>query len=702
MCASYAALPALARRRANASVLATIIAAAALDASTGLAQRRRGFDALASGARAAPAPAPANLLAPLLDRCDAGSEFDQRRCRQSRSARQRDALRGVYASNYNPGLVTLSPYDFATHGFRLTVRGVSSGPIVRRGADEYGFLSSSPSRAGVFPERSVHEGFVTIRDTAVAEQWRSLHAGHLAVRVLFRIGAAWTDVRPGRFSVWNPRARRNAIVAGRRYGWLQQVVGVQVFDSVNDEQLLTWPPNPPPIAEDDSNASCERANRRDIRQRNPHISARALEQEVSAACSAFYGDDMDTGEAPTSEDEPAPTPEGSSPPPPQRSPAAGSPAPDAPETCNGRDDDGDELVDEELVYVPIAGTQHTTPAGAAGGGLWWATRGQGRIAISWKEGPGTPSDVLHLQLIDDEGTPIGSTLSSSAFQPSDWNAPVWTDDRFYFVGATRGYACTSPDCVTFGAAILSNGHFASTPSEIFRGESPGFTAFSAGSSRVWLLAPSSSGTTARVRSVAPSGEVTADRSLWSTAEGERIGGVTAAAAPDGGVDWIYVSRVGSATSLRLVPMTAAGIASSPPVTLAADAAITNDRGGRQVISGPSGIVAVYASSGGASLARWTAAGTPIGSPLPLWNARASCEIDSTASQVYVLCQSEGAIRFWRFSPTLTLLQGPTAVTTGLAATGGSSVVATDRGAMIISSSETSSVTWQRLGCPPLP
>lgn len=206
------------------------------------------FDDLAASATAVTNISP--LVVPFHDNCARESEFDTRRCVAERPQLQAAARgrlwRAEIPADQRMGvgaLVAVSPYDFASHCFRVSVSQITwSG--ARAGVVTDGrsvLLTTSPSRRGRFPSQPLVVRDVVIPDETAAEAWRSRNRSpeNLVVSVVFSVGEPWFErSSPEDMSSWS------------NFGVTMRVAGLQVRNRETGEVLIETLAAPPaqPVA----------------------------------------------------------------------------------------------------------------------------------------------------------------------------------------------------------------------------------------------------------------------------------------------------------------------------------------------------------------------------------------------------------------------------------------------------------------------
>ncbi len=209
------------------------------------AQRGRSYYDLLNAATPT-SNAPAQVTWPFFDDCSAGNEFDQRRCARGRPARRSEAGRTFWRSTYfAQGLVNIGRYDFAHRRFEVTVAGILSGPLVRRGGDTFGYLSTAPTSGGRARPHVILRQYVSLQNESDADLWqrRNSRSDRLRVGVIYRLGGGWTDTLPGRFRVWDARARRYRVASRHLHGMTMRIVGLEVFN-IDTREVVAQVPGP--------------------------------------------------------------------------------------------------------------------------------------------------------------------------------------------------------------------------------------------------------------------------------------------------------------------------------------------------------------------------------------------------------------------------------------------------------------------------
>ena len=212
---------------------------------TAEAQRGRTYYDLVNVATPTP-NAPAQVTWPFFDDCSVGNEFDRQRCARGRPARRSQAGHTLWRSSFfAQGLVTVGRYDFAHRRFEVTVAGILNGPVVRRGGDAFGYLSTAPTSGGRPHPQVIHRQYVSLQNENDAELWqrRNSRLDRLRVGVIYRLGGSWTDTLPGRFRVWDARARRYRVGSRQLHGMTMRIAGLEVFN-IDTREVVAQIPGP--------------------------------------------------------------------------------------------------------------------------------------------------------------------------------------------------------------------------------------------------------------------------------------------------------------------------------------------------------------------------------------------------------------------------------------------------------------------------
>lgn len=294
------------------------------------------------------------------------------------------------------------------------------------------------------------------------------------------------------------------------------------------------------------------------------------------------------------------------------------------------DASGDGSIGGGVVYVETPGARQTIQeAGATA--AWWATSNGAQVAFSWVVGPGTSADRVRVQVTDLAGTAIGSPITLSTFQPANWNAVTWMEDRFVLLGTVRSYACTT--CSTYTAAISATGTLSQASASIIDGEPWTGGLFTAGGALfVTTQAAENTAGAIRVRSFDRLGQPGAvDRTLITPDTGT-ISHIIRGAASGSEVYWLYTSSV-HGLRLLVTDLTAAPIRG--PYTLTANGSI-EDRHAQPVAVVNGALLIVLREGGTTHVGRWTTSGQALGSMTPVTSAPGRSTLALHGDEVYVL------------------------------------------------------------------